>query len=86
MNATFTKQEFYDEICRFRALFGSKEWWNKPLEVRDACVRGLSHMYFNIMNEDGTLPTQEEIEKYALVFDATMVEYYRRATMLGKLT
>ncbi len=81
MNTTFTKQEFYAEILRFREYFGSKEWWTKSVEQRDLCIKGLSHMYFNLVD----IP-QKEFETISSTFQGTLAEYNRRATMLGILT
>lgn len=86
MNATFTKKEFYTEICRFREMFGNKEWWNKPLEIREQCVRGLSHMYLNVVNDDGSFPSNEQLKEYANVFQNTLNEYHHRGAISGKET
>ena len=78
MTTTFTKQEFYEEVSRFRGFFGSKDWWSKTITQRDACVKGLTLMYLNLVE----LP-KEEIETVAAIFQATLTEYNRRGFLLG---
>lgn len=82
---TFTEKQFHAEILEFRNLFGSKTWWEKTKAQRDACIGGLAFMYLNLVNEDGSLPAQEQIDKWAMTFDSTISEYNRRAIMLGKI-
>jgi 3-deoxy-D-manno-octulosonic acid (KDO) 8-phosphate synthase len=79
---TFTEKEFYTEICRFREHLGNSEWWQKPQEIRDACVRGLSFVYFNVVNDDGSLPNKSQIDKWGAIFDATISEYSRRESFM----
>jgi hypothetical protein len=81
---TFKESDFHTEIIRFRELMGSKEWWNKSLAQRDACIRGLSILYLNINNDNGSAPTQEQMNEWAFLLDATLTEYSKRAIMLGK--
>ena len=75
---TFTEKYFFEEIRRFRDAFGNKEWWKKSEEQRDAWISGLSLVYLNINNEDGTNPTKEQINKWATIFQVTVEEYERR--------
>lgn len=74
----FTEKEFCEEVCRLREQMGDKRFWARPKEQREAYVSGLSFMYLNIDNEDGSKPTQEQLDKWAMIFDGTMVEYRRR--------
>ncbi len=79
---TFTEQDFYTEINRFREHFGTKDWWALGEEKHDACIKGLALIYLNINNADGTPPTKDQIERYANVFQNTVAEYEQRKCML----
>lgn len=79
---TFTEKYFLEEIVRLRQLFSDKTWWAKTEEQRDNCLKGLSLVYLNIENEDGSKVTSAQIEKWANIFESTMVEYEQRKTML----
>lgn len=81
---TFTEKYFLEEIHRFRELLGQKSFWEQANseEVADRAIRGLSFVYLNLVNEDGTLPNQSQIDKWANIFDAAIGEYNRRKTYL----
>jgi hypothetical protein len=79
---TFTEKYFFEEVRRFREMFGDKTWWAKPEEMRDKCVDGLALVYLNIENEDGSRITDEQIKRWASIFEATTMEYERRKMML----
>ena len=74
----FTEKYFMEELGRFRANFTNKTWMALPEEKRDAAIRGLSLVYLNVMNEDGTPPSYEQIKKWGMWFDQAITEYSRR--------
>jgi hypothetical protein len=77
----FTVEEFNQQIVEFRQLFGSKEFWKQPVEIRDLAVKGMGHVYFN------TVCVKPDDRKYiAGIFTSTVSEYVRRGVMIGKLT
>ncbi len=78
-NATqFTEKYFYSEICSLRQMWGTKSWWQKPEEHREACLKALGFVYCNIVNDDGSQPNSEQIQRWANIFDSTCQEYERR--------
>jgi hypothetical protein len=77
-DATFTERYFYDEICNFRELFQSEDWWQLSEDKRDKCVSGLAFIYLNINNADGSKPTEDQLETWAMILSATLSEYDRR--------
>lgn len=79
MKTEFSRKEFCTEIVRFRELFGNKNWWEEPLEKREACIKGLTFMYLNVKD------TPENEAHCAMIYDATIGEYSQRALWLGKL-
>jgi len=80
----FTEKYFYEEITRFRKMLGDKLWWEKSIEQRNACIRGLSLIYISAVNDDGSPLSKEQVEKLADHLTATLNEYNRRAFMLRK--
>ena len=74
----FTEKYFYEELGRFRQAMADKTWWARPEQDRDAWVSGLAFVYLQIQNDDGSNPTREQIDKWAMIFNATMREYNRR--------
>ena len=81
----FTEQYFMEEIHRFRKMLGEKSFWARPEEEQDRLISGLSFCYLNVVNDDGSQPDREKIEKLATVFDCTIREYNRRKTFLVML-
>ena len=75
----FTEKYFMEELGRFRANFTNKTWMALPEEKRDAAIKVLTIVYLNIGNDDGSTPTHEQINKWALWFDQAITEYSRRA-------
>lgn len=82
---TFTEEYFNEEINRFRAACGSKDFWAKTETQQEAMIKGLSLCYLNIVNPDGSQPTHEQIEKWALIFDAALMNYNQRKTFMAML-
>ena len=78
----FTEKYFFEEVVRLRQFMGQKSWWAKPEIERERCISGLSLVYLNIVNEDGSHPSHEQIEKWAAIFESTIIEYERRKTMI----
>ncbi len=82
----FPESYFHSEILSFRDCFGNKEWWKKPEENREACLKALSFVYFNTVNEDGSAPTPDKIQQWFDLLEQTMNEYEQRKLMLARLT
>lgn len=80
-NHTFTEKYFYEELGRFRQAMGNREWWMNP-DNREACVKGITFVYLNLVNEDGSLPSNEQITKWGSIFNATMSEYAQRESIM----
>lgn len=78
---TFTEKEFFEEIHRFRQHLGDKTFWAKTPEQRQAMIDGLSFMYLNVMNDDGSFPSREKIDQWGNIFNQTLSEYTRRDSM-----
>ena len=79
---TFTEKYFLEEVIRLREMFGDKTWWVKPEAQREKCIDGLAIVYLNIENEDGSKVTPEQIERWAAIFESTVIEHERRKMML----
>lgn len=75
---SFTEKYFHDEIVRLRQAWGTKDFWAMSDEKRQKMIDGLSFVYLNIVNEDGSTPTSEQIEQWAGIFQSTLTEYSRR--------
>lgn len=78
----FTEAYFNEEITRFREACGTKQFWALPEEKQEAMISGLSFCYLNIVNEDGSQPNREQIEKWATIFDAAIQNYNQRKTFM----
>lgn len=74
----FTEKYFLEEVVRLRREMGTKTFWQRPREQREAFLQGLAFVCLNIDNEDGTPPTGEQLEKWARIYKATTDEYNRR--------
>jgi hypothetical protein len=81
----FTEAYFLEEVNRFREACGDKRFWDKTDEQQDAMISGLSFCYLNIVNDDGSLPSKEQIDKWAFIFKQALDNYNRRKTMLVML-
>lgn len=79
MSVAFSKAEFFTELGRFRELFGDKKFWAKSSEERQAAIKGLMHVYFNI-------DPKVDIEKEAVAtgLHAALYEYGKRMELMIK--
>jgi len=82
MSDGYTEKYFLEEVHRLREQFGRLDFWAKAKDVRDRFVSGLAYVYLDIRNDDGSLPDYEQIKKWAVVFDSTMIEYNRREHLM----
>jgi hypothetical protein len=78
----FTEEYFFQECFRARESFGDARWWDLPEEKRESYFKGLNYAYLNIQNEDGSIPTEEQIQRWADVFQNVHVEYEKRKLAL----
>jgi len=81
----FTEKYFLEEINRFRSECGLKTFWDKTEEQHEAMIKGLTFVYMNIVNEDGSQPSPEQIDKWGFIFNQALDNYNRRKTMLALL-
>lgn len=79
---SFSESYFYEELNRFRQLFGDKNFWNRPEEQRERMIDGLTHVYLNTVPNDNSKASTEHIQKWATLFDSAMTEYARRGTKM----
>ena len=63
---------------RFRQHMGQKDFWKRPEQERQVCINALTFVYLNLDNEDGSRPTAQQLETWAAVFEAALMEYNRR--------
>jgi hypothetical protein len=54
----FTEAYFLEECVRFRQSLGDATWWAKTEEQQQNYMSGLSMVYLNIENEDGSRPNR----------------------------
>jgi len=78
----FTPKDLRNEITELRTLMGTKPFWAKSEETRDAALKGLTHMYFTY---DSSGLTNDEITTVAEQYMAVMNEYERRHFMILRL-
>ncbi len=78
----FTEKDFLEELSRFREACGSKDFWAKTEEKRDAMIGGLTFLYLNLGNDDGSLPDRDQIDKWGNWFADALENYNRRKTIL----
>lgn len=71
----FTFDYFRSECLRFREMFGTKTFWELPVEKRRRAMDGLTYV---MMKCGGA--TDEEI---ILLWDCHIGEYLRRARLIG---
>lgn len=81
----FTEKEFQAELLEFRKHCGDKTFWAKTEEQREAMIGGLSFMYLNLVQDDGKLPTREQIDLWGQWFSDALDNYHRRQAMLTML-
>ena len=82
MTTTFTEKEFLQQLSLFREETQKKSFWDLTDEQRDNFVKEINFSYLNIVNDDGSLPNQEQINKYAMWYQITMNDYSRREAYL----
>lgn len=75
----FTEAYFLEECTRFRAMLGERSFWNKGPEKCEAALRGLTHVYLNIFNDDGSSPSDEQMQKWAQHWEVLAREFNWRA-------
>lgn len=79
---TFTEKELQNEIMEFRKQCGEKSFWARTEEQQQAMIDGLSFMYLNTVNDDGSLPKQDKIDLWGGWFRDALDNYHRRKAML----
>lgn len=82
----FTETYFFQEVCRFREMMGTRSFWKLAEGQGEAALNGLGFVYLNVDNEDGSKPTIEQIEKWARIYDSAILEYHRREFMMLQLS
>ena len=73
----FTEAYFLEEINRFREACGTKTFWDKTEEQQDAMVSGLTFVYLNVVNPDGSQPNHEQIKKWGFIFQQALENFNR---------
>lgn len=79
---TTSIEYFNSEIMGFRELMGQKSFWKKTPEQRQIAIDGISYVYLNLANDDGTALTSEDISKAARILESTLSEYSQREFMM----
>jgi hypothetical protein len=82
MMEKFTEAHFFAEINRLRALMGDRTFWNRPPEHRQTCLDGIGFVYLNLVKDDGSDPTSEQIDNWARIYQSTVDEYHNRETII----
>lgn len=82
---TFTEKEFQAELTEFRKQCGDQRFWAKTEDQREAMIGGLTFMYLNLVNDDGSLPGREKIDLWGGWFSDALDNYHRRQAMLQML-
>jgi hypothetical protein len=78
----FTEKDFLEELSRFREACGSKTFWARPEEQQAAMISGLAFLYLNLGNDDGSMPDQEQIDKWGGWMSDALFNYNQRKTIL----
>jgi len=65
----YSTEYFYQEMVRFRNLFTTIPYWQRPAAQRENAIKALTIVYLNLT--DGA-------DKAAVAFDAMMKEYGMR--------
>lgn len=81
----FTEKEFFEEINRFREACGTKTFWARTEEQQHAMISGLTFLYLNLGNDDGSLPDKEQMVKWGQIMSQALENYDRRKTTLALL-
>lgn len=81
METRFTPQEFDQQICEFRKMFGDKSFWALPDAKREKACEALAFCYMHMHLDT----PKEEINRCAMTLETTITEYERRKFMLIKM-
>jgi hypothetical protein len=77
---TFTAQEFYAEVCKFRSELGSKLFWAKSEEKRQLACKAITFVYFRAQPEN-----EAEQDLMGSVLLGALEDYEKRAEILNEL-
>lgn len=72
----FTYKYFCAEMGRLREAWGTKDFWRRSDEDRQAMIKGLLHVYFNLEGTD------KELKHAEAGLDAILFEYSKRAALV----
>lgn len=78
MDATFTVQEFNQQVTEFRQMFGDKKFWALPSEKREIAQKALGHAYLFL---ELSTP-KNDVDRCAEILTQTLNEYNQREFMI----
>ena len=74
MSQAYSFAYFYQELCAFRTLAGDRQFWKKPIEVRDRAIGALGFVYLNLDPE----LSRKDVEKAQVALDSALLDYSKR--------